>query len=306
MNNRQRHALAIIKVVRRFLVSSPANQWRITNRVKSKIFRLAYPHDEVETEYLGAKLLVPTKDTSLVPALVGNYYERLELEIFQSLAAESRTIIDVGGNIGLYAIVGSLAQTKPKSRLFSFEPVAENVRYLRHNALLNKLDEKQIHIIAAALGDTEGDLIIHLSEGNIGTHSASSKTAKAIGHSQKVKQMTLDGFVKEKSLKDIDILKIDVEGFDGQVLRGATALLRNQHPTLFVEYIPRLLKNCNFDPAEYIKLITSHYKHCFAVNEINEQLYALDISSLKHMKTEGTNLIFTDKPAHLKLIRQWL
>jgi hypothetical protein len=119
-----------------------------------------------------------------------------------------------------------------------------------------------------------------------------------------VPQIALDTFVKDHQLTDVDILKVDVEGFDGHVLRGAKQLLASQHPTLFVEYIPKLLRNCNFDPPEFIELITSNYQHCYFVHE--EKGYVSAVSPLKlaeiAKKTSSADLIVTNNPKHIKVL----
>jgi FkbM family methyltransferase len=300
----QQSSLRIIKLGRRWLGHTAVNEWALTGWVKTKVFKAAFRQPEQQVEYLGAKLVVPTADTSIAPGLLGQYYEKTEIELFRSLSAISRTIMDVGANLGDYACVGGLV-LPDGSRIFSFEPVTNNLTYLRRNVALNHLENK-VTIVEAAVGDTDGDLKIYLSKTNGGNHSASAQTAKSAGDYQTVPQVALDTYVKDHQLTDVDILKVDVEGFDGHVLRGAKQLLATQHPTLFVEYIPKLLKNCDFDPQEFIGLITDNYQHCYFVHEEKGYVSALSPDELVALakKTSSADLIVTNNPKHIQVLNQ--
>lgn len=299
-------SMGTIKLGRRLFGNSAVNSWSITGWVKGKIFRFAFPGAEQKIDYLGSELIVPTKDTSLAPGLIGGYYEKVELEIFQALATRCRTVLDVGGNIGLYAVVGGLSLPKD-GRLYSFEPIKENQVYLRRNLALNHL-EQRVSLVEAAVGDKNGELKIYLAKTNGGTHSASRQNANSEGQFEIVKQLSLDSFIQDEQLSDVDILKIDVEGFDGHVLRGSEKLLADQKPTLFIEYLPGLLKNCGFKPEEFIKIISRHYHHFYLANEPEETLVAVTADELIQIGNNigNANLIVVDKPDHIQSIEGWI
>jgi FkbM family methyltransferase len=290
-----------IKSARRALGNSRIGGWRLTSRLRIKMFRLAYPLAEYEAEYLGAKLVVPTDNISVAPGLLGGYYERLELEAFREVCRSSGTIIDVGGNIGLYSVVGGLAMPKG-GRLYSFEPIAENISYLRRNVSLNELEQTVVPI-DAAVGDQNGRMTIYLAE-NTAIHSAAPRDARHKENFRLVDQVSLDSYLAENGITDVDALKIDVEGFEGRVLAGAAKVIKDQMPTLFVEYIPFLLRSCGCDPHDFVSLV-SGYRYCYVVNEPRNSLTRVSAEELAHLEKSvpNANLILIENPEHADAVR---
>lgn len=301
----QKSSMFTIKLARKYLGNSVVNRWKVAGWAKAKLFHAAYHQPEREVEYFGARLLIPMKDSSVAPGILGKYYEKVELELFQSLASTSRKILDVGGNIGLYAAVGALA-VPASGHVHCFEPVSENISYLKRNMQLNNVSKK-VTVVEAAVGDKDGMMKIFLSRDNAGNHSASAETAHGTGEFESVQEIQLDTFTRKHHLADVDILKVDVEGFDGQVLRGANRLLQEQQPTLFVEYIPSLLKRCGFDPNEFVQLLAGTYERCYVVNEPQERLSRSSISELPNLGEAigNANLILASNPKHIKIIDTW-
>ena len=135
------------------------------------------------------------------------------------------TTVDVGAYIGLYAIALS-KRTGPSGRVFAFEPDHENFELLKENVKLNDISDKMA-LIEAAVGESDG--YIYLKHGR---HSESHICQVPDTDSVKVRCICLDSAFAQES---IDILKIDVEGYEESVLRGGLRLLSDP------ERSPRLI-----------------------------------------------------------------
>ncbi len=138
------------------------------------------------------------------------------------------SILDVGANIGAFASV--LATRYPRRTVYAFEPNPYTSPALEQNAALNHLNNIQIHGCAVAANDGKVRFIA----------DAHCRATCRIGMAQEpckveVDAVTLDTFCRQQSLHNIAVLKIDVEGFESDVLRGAHNLLRN-NPPFYVIY----------------------------------------------------------------------
>ena len=150
------------------------------------------------------------------------YYPLCELETKRWFVDHVRPdwwIFDVGANVGYYTIL--FAQLAPQGRVFAFEPTT-TATMLRENLKHNNVQNAEVHEIALGLrtGDRE-DRIYRVwgTEGEVKTYPF----------------YRLDDFANEHAIRRIDCLKIDVDSFDFEVLRGAERTLLKHSPVIVVE-----------------------------------------------------------------------
>lgn len=144
------------------------------------------------------------------------------------LVKEEDVIIDIGANIGMVSLLCA-QRAGTNGKVFSFEPDLYNRKKFLRNLSLNK--NLNIDIIPKAVGEKKGKVEMKvLSENNRGrNHVVTSLEKNAID------LITLDEFVFSKSLKKIDLIKIDVEGYEMDVLAGAHKTLITYFPVLVIE-----------------------------------------------------------------------
>ncbi|MGH8260182.1 MAG: FkbM family methyltransferase, partial [Steroidobacteraceae bacterium] len=133
--------------------------------------------------------------------------------------------IDVGANLGWYSVLLTRL-SDPGARIFAFEPDPETYGLLCRNLATN--GASAVTAVNAALGETAGSAVLHRYRSrNNGRHTL-VPGADARGGSCEVPVQTLDSFCESQGLGGarVRFLKIDVEGFEYFVLRGATHLLR--------------------------------------------------------------------------------
>jgi len=141
--------------------------------------------------------------------------------------------IDVGGNLGYYCLLmASLVGSR--GRVITFEPVAENIAVLRENIGLNQL--KNVELVNCALGAQQGTMqLIRSEEGSVSaTPSVRGYAVAGARSTVDVPVNTLDAFLEERKICPT-LVKIDVEGAELDVLRGAVNCLRDARPTVLVE-----------------------------------------------------------------------
>lgn len=304
---REHASRAVIRAARKLFANTPVQKLPLTSKIYTRVFRFGSANGEVTTNFRGVQLTAPTRDITIVPGLVDGFYERIELDVFERLAAITKTVVDVGANIGLYCCIAA-DRVPAFGEIVAFEPVSENLRYLKRNLEENKRTAR-VMVEEQAVGQASGKIQIYLSEGSIGTHSPSAKNALNSTTPITVPVVSLDDYVRQK-LRDrpIDLLKVDVEGYEGAVLRGARRTLHEDKPTLFIEFVPEHLTNCGFGPDEFLNIIFGIYDTVLLVDEPRATFKPCSKHDLLGYSARGfknANLIATSKskrPAHYHVI----
>lgn len=282
----------LINLGRKAFVGTPVQKLKITSAIYAKIFRAMYRKGNATAEYKGVKLTLPTKDTAIVPSILGGYFESLELDVFAKAAEGSTTVLDVGANIGLFSCVAGKA-LQAGGVVYAFEPIAENVEYFRLNLLNNHLTN--VELIESAVGQEVGELEIFVSSESIANHSASSRHSRG-SERVSVPMTSVDAFVTSRGIGHLDVIKIDVEGYDGYVLKGAVETIKNHQPTIFIEYDPVGLKECGFEPADFADLLFTTYDYCMRIDEVSQKVSQMTKQALLALPVYcNENLIFTNQ-----------
>lgn len=148
-------------------------------------------------------------------------------------------IIDVGANIGYLTL--QFATRCKKGAVYAFEPDSETFYKLTQNVNLNKFGNIQLFHTALGSATGTGELY-RIYESNPGANRILSQKPAASVPSETVPIATLDEYDSKGSFKAVDLIKIDVEGFELFVLEGARNLILKRKPILFIELVDQNLK----------------------------------------------------------------
>lgn len=161
---------------------------------------------------------------------------------------------DIGANLGWYSLLLSRL-ADPAAAIFAFEPDPDNFRLLRGNLAAN--GARQVTAVNSAVGAEPGTLTLYQShERNRGRHSLLplSESARSVA----VSVESLAGFWQQQALgtRPIRFVKIDVEGYETFVLRGAGLLLARCE-TLVLEYSPQFMQRAGLEPRELLDVASA-------------------------------------------------
>ena len=138
---------------------------------------------------------------------------------------KDKNIIDVGGYIGDSAIV---LKDYTDKKIYSFEPTNHNYNLMLKTIELNNQQERIIPV-KRALGSKEESLEINLQDsGSSINRIIAENPAKEV-----INVTTLDKFVKENNIK-IGLIKVDIEGFEQEFIKGAVNTIKEQKPVLLL------------------------------------------------------------------------
>jgi FkbM family methyltransferase len=183
---------------------------------------------EVERPGGGRVFVWYREDLGLVALLSGGF-EQAETEWLLARVRPGTTAIDVGANVGMYAVPLALAA----GRVLAFEPAPDNVRRLRENLALNGLENVTVRPIA--LGERAGELLLRLGDDPMFHSTTEVAEQRGTGDELRVEACVLDDEWRTAGSPEVSVMKVDVEGGEPGVLRGATALLDAWHPSLLLE-----------------------------------------------------------------------
>lgn len=190
----------------------------------------------------------------------------IEFEFLFNKIKPQTTIIDIGTNFGYPALEFS-RRVGPNGKVFCFEPLPENFRKLKYHVQENNL--KNINLFPIALGNSHSEIEMELGSPNNAGQAKIISSKKSQENKKlkniKVQQIPLDSFIDEKNISKVDLLKIDVEGYEYKVLQGAKKLLQRDHPYLFIEVSDLLLKEQNSSAQELMTFLTNHSYNLFCL-----------------------------------------
>ena len=163
------------------------------------------------------------------------YFDMIETEqttAFTDTLRDGQVLFDIGANVGYYTILGARL-VGPRGKVVAVEPVIRNLAYLYWHIVLNKASN--VSMVAAACSD-----IVLLATFSLGQNYAMGYLVNNSGERDGAKKelflaptVTVDAIVQQLGISP-DVIKVDVEGAEFSVLKGAQTTLRETKPRIFL------------------------------------------------------------------------
>ncbi len=179
-----------------------------------------------------------------------HFYEP-ELAFAQRILKLGDTFIDVGAAFGVYSLTASKCISK-NGKVFSLEPAIDTYMALQKNILINGAEN--ITALQLAAADKSGKaLLIHHPD-----HSRNILSrADSAEDSEQVLTISLDEMIQKYGLKEVAMVKIDVEGAEELVLKGAQNLMQRCKPIIIFEINPAGAESLSLAPDGAWQLLVS-------------------------------------------------
>ncbi len=281
---------------------------RFSPNLNSKFIRWWPVKGNISVEFLGIKFLMYSDcDDGVVDGLFYNHshVEKNEMFVFSLLAKHSRNILDIGTHTGIYSIIA--AKSNSSATIFSFEPHPSNFKRLEININLNKI--KNIKLINKAVGNIESTVKFNIPDDyriiDVGSVDKSFSAMMYEGDIRwkqiEVEQTSIDAFSANEKLKQIELIKIDVENYELPVFKGLENVLKQSRPYILCElfheeekikYIDAMLNSHNYFVYDFTKdgltYLTSGVKE-----------YSSGLNYLLSPKDLGRSISYSDLQATL-------
>ncbi len=205
-------------------------------------------------------------------AVAYGQFEPFERSLFASLVREEDTVFDVGANFGLYSVVAS---TRLRGgALHAFEPHPDLFPILKAN--LEKRPFGRLEAHQFAIGATRGDVPFKCAIDS--AFSSIVETGRvATERTVMVPMTTIEAFIQERKISLVDLMKIDVEGYEPEVLEGARRLLaRPDAPILLLEVSQANLKPRKMTQGAVLGTLVRHGYEVFVADNRLRPLTALE------------------------------
>lgn len=222
------------------------------------------------TQYQGRTFLYPADSMVGECIAEGQGWDRVLVPILELFYRHKKPVIaEVGTNIG-----GSLLQMEiacPNADFYCFEPVDLFYSIAAKNLEANGW--KNVHLEKSMLSDREEEVTLNVNTSTasaaISEYRESIRTLSPVGK-QLERTTTLDRCMRGRKL---DFLKIDTDGYEPKVIRGATDTISSSNPSLFFEFDPRFLSNAGEDPNELLRMLRDFgYSDYLVLNNFGESL----------------------------------
>ena len=215
-------------------------------------------------------------------------YEPQTTEVFRTLIKSDMKVVDIGANIGYYTILSAKLVGK-SGTVYAFEPEDRNFEDLMENIEFNEL--KNVIAVQKAISNSDGIATLYTSKYESGEHSLVKGRVKDGLGTVDVETVRLDDVVKG----DIDFLKMDVEGNEPNVLKGAERTLKGPNIKLVVEVFPEGLRLAGYTVETLWDYIRScGFAYIYLIDDWKRKVSLTSVDEVKrHTRRRGfsTNIL---------------
>jgi len=252
----------------RHLLDSRLGQWQLVQLPQFKIYATA------EDTFIG-KVIIQTRA-----------YEPHVAAVFRQYLRPGMSVLDVGANIGYFSLLAA-SLVGASGLVYSWEPSSGNARVLCASQLANGF--KNIEIVQAAAADRTALLKYFRTSSNGNVAETSGGSAEDMLPAETVMGLRVDDFIPANV--HIDLVKIDVEGYEFKALRGAWQTLRRSRPLIVSEFSPGSLQHLSgVSGREYLEFLAQPNYELFVIGESGVTAGSID-DVVSHYERSGTDHI---------------
>jgi FkbM family methyltransferase len=217
-------------------------------------------------------------------------YDRLTWKVMRKVLTPNSNCVDVGCHKG--ELLDWMLQLSPKGKHFAFEPIPE----LNENLHL-QYDSRGVQIFSYALSDESGKKEFQLVR-NAPAYSGLKKRTYAVAQPD-IEVIDVEVKRLDKIIPDdlaITLIKVDVEGAEYQVLKGASALILSHKPTILFEFGLGAADHYNVQPHQMFELMEQYNMNIFTLKSFLRQGSALSAIELENHFRENSEYYFVAFP----------
>lgn len=204
-----------------------------------------------QVEIHGATVVLNPTDPVVSGALHFGVYEKAETRFFQSACRDGMTFLDVGANLGYYTALAARA-VGPNGRVLAVEPDPDSFGYLEQTIAANAVGNVEAFPVAAS--DAPAILPLYISTDNRGDNRLYASDGER--PQVEVKARPLDALLRDNKIDTVDLIKIDVQGYEPKVIAGLReTITASPNLTLLTEFWPQGIDEAGEDANEFLQTL---------------------------------------------------
>lgn len=223
----------------------------------STIFQVS-DHEIIAKTFSGTKISLNPEDISVTPHLaLDGVWEKEVTRAWLTILSPSDTVLDIGANFGYYGLLAAQQTHVSKSKVYFFEANPKLIPYINKTLSINNYYEHSI-VENLAVAEKEGTVKLNVLKDHIGSSSLHSikhlnayvgeKIHLETDEIIEIKAVTVDSYCRENKIEAVDLIKMDIEGYEDKAYKGMRDVVRKSpNVTMFIEFT----KNSYENPEEF-------------------------------------------------------
>ncbi len=246
----------------------------LNQRTKNSGSVVLNEHEMITKIFSGLKMYLDPRDIAVVPHLaLDSIWEHRITAAWLSVVQPTDTILDVGSNFGYFGALAAQRTDKKHSKVVHFEANPHLIPYIHRTLDVNWLNEQSV-VENLAVADKEGTLTLRILKDYLGSSSVlplehtakymASKMRLETAEEVKVKSVSLDKYCKDNGIKTVDLIKMDIEGFEDKAYQGMRTIVSSSpNLTFFIEFT----KDSYDDPKAFYDQMLKDFGHVYVIDD---------------------------------------
>lgn len=207
----------------------------------------------------------------------------------KKLVKPGNVVLDIGANIGAHTL--TLARlVGAQGKVIAFEPTLYAFRKASLNIKLNPQLAPSIKLEQVLLSDSDKSIpdTLYSSWPLVGSEGLHEKHGGCGKETAGANVISIDDYLESNNVKQVQFIKLDVDGYECKVLRGAKRLLETQKPTMVMELCPHVLEEHGETLEELVAILKTTGYRMF--QESSEKELPLDADKLNALVADGSGI----------------
>ena len=217
-------------------------------------------------------------------------FEKDSVSVIRRLLGPGHVALDIGANIGAHTLPMA-RQVGPSGKVYAFEPTQFAFRKLRSNVDLNVDLKTRVVLEQIMLGEPSNsslpDLIYSSWPLTHNAHLHKRHKGKLMSTTG-ARAASVDEYVRQAGIRRLDLIKIDVDGYECAVLEGAHSTLMSMRPLIIMEFAPYVLDEVGASVEGLCEMLRRHRYQLYAASR--GQMLPVVVERLKRFLPDGAGI----------------